>query len=215
MLVAHDAELEARSNHGGTPLHVAAAQGPNPLVIVALAGVDANVNARNDYGGTPLHSAAEHRDTKEPEGRRATLVATVVQTLQAVGTAVDAGDNYGRSALHRATMLNEWMPIVAALIATGMDLNLRDRNGRTALDFAQNPAVIAALRAAGARCGENSEFIDGGCTAAAQAAATSDGLHLPYRKLTLSQAARREQTDVPDSIHGPAPGSADRGNLDS
>ena len=115
---------------------------------------------------------------------------------------MDARDSYGRSALHRATMLNERLPIVAALMATGMDLNLRDSNGHTALDFAQNATVIAVLRAAGAVCGGNSEFTDGSCQPGAQAAATSGELNLMYRELARAQAKFPEQSGVPDSAPG-------------
>jgi hypothetical protein len=145
-----------------------------------------------------LHSAAEYRDAEHGE-RSARVIAAIVQTLAAVGADVDARDSYGRSALHRATMLNERPPIVAALIAINMDVNARDSNDRTALDFAQNPAVIAALRAAGAVCGGTSEFTDGSCQPGAQAAATSEELNLMYRELARAQAKFLEQSGVPDS----------------
>ena len=80
-----------------------------------------------------------------------------------------------------------------------MDVNLRDSNGHTALDFAQNPAVIAALRAAGAVCGGNSVFTDGSCLPGAQSAETAGEAILMYRELARTQTKLLEHSVVPDS----------------
>ena len=104
-----------------------------------------------------------------------------------------------RNALHRATMLNERLPIVAALIATNMDVNARDSNDRTALDFAQNPAVVAALRAAGAVCGGASVFTGGGCHPGPTSAATADAATLMYRDLARIYGRFPEQSGASDS----------------
>ena len=53
-----------------------------------------------------------------------------------------------------------------------------DDNGRTPLDYAQDPVVIEALRAAGADCGLGSVFTDGRC-----------------RPASASSAFENEQTD--------------------
>ena len=58
---------------------------------------------------------------------------------------------------------NEEPVVVGALIGAGAHVNARDDNGRTPLDYAQDPVVIAALRTAGADCGEDSVFDDGRC----------------------------------------------------
>ena len=77
------------------------------------------------------------------------------------------------------------------------------RNGHTALDFAQNPAVIAALRAAGAVCGGDSVFTDGRCQPGPQAAATGEGYHFVYRELAPATAKMLEQSEEPDSLVTP------------
>ena len=58
VLVAAGADIEARTEDGETPLHLAARNNGNPAVITALLDAGADPNARNLFGSTPLHRAA-------------------------------------------------------------------------------------------------------------------------------------------------------------
>ena len=66
LLLADQAEVDAKAADGYTPLHFAASVGDKDLVDLLLAS-KAQVNARANDGGTPLHFAADtgHRDVAE------------------------------------------------------------------------------------------------------------------------------------------------------
>jgi ankyrin repeat protein len=59
----------------------------------------------------------------------------VVQLLLARGAEVNAGDDYGLTALMRASRKGH-REIVQALLAKGADVNAKDKEGRTALMWA-------------------------------------------------------------------------------
>jgi len=52
------ADVNARTESGYTPLHMAAAFNDNPAVLEVLLAAGADVNARTESGWTPLHMAA-------------------------------------------------------------------------------------------------------------------------------------------------------------
>jgi ankyrin repeat protein len=66
LLVANKADINAKSNSGDTPLHMAARNGSKDAVDLLL-GANANLNAKNNAGQTPLDLATlgNHEDIKE------------------------------------------------------------------------------------------------------------------------------------------------------
>ena len=82
LLLANKAEVNAKANDGGTPLH-AAASGGNKDVVELLLASKAEVNAKDNQGMTPLHLAEiwKHAD--------------LVELLLANGADVNATDNRG------------------------------------------------------------------------------------------------------------------------
>ena len=81
------ADLNARSQTGLTPLHVAAANNTNPEIIRTLVELGADLNARAQRGETPLHVAAGFNQTSE-----------VVLVLLELGADHRARDSAGSSA---------------------------------------------------------------------------------------------------------------------
>ena len=73
-----------------------------------------------------------------------------MKALVAAGADVNAKDNFGRSALILAAG-NGATNTVESLIALHADVNARNAQGSTPLAMAKGKAVIALLRAAGAR----------------------------------------------------------------
>ena len=69
---------------------------------------------------------------------------------------VDAKDAYGYTPQHYAAWTGH-VSVVAALIAAGADVNVKDNDGRTPLYFAGHAAVISTLLAAGADANEKDD----------------------------------------------------------
>jgi ankyrin repeat protein len=120
--------------------------------ILLAAGADANAanttagRVKNgpidSFGVTPLMLAATINDPAE------------ISALVKAGPKLDTTDHRHMTALMMAVATDRAnMAIVQRLIDAGADLNVADRYGETALDWAQkyrNPAVLAALEKAGA-----------------------------------------------------------------
>ena len=146
------ADVNARDDAGRTPLHYAARYSDVPTIVTVLVAAMAEVDARSDDGETPLHRAAQFNGNP-----------AMVAALTESGADADAKRNDGQTPLHRAARYNENPAIVTALLSAMASVNVADDNGRTPLDVAQNPAVIAVLRAAGGECGEGRVFADDTC----------------------------------------------------
>jgi len=139
-----DAKPDTRNKTGLMPLHVAARDGDVDRVRELLAqGADANVQVRSreqrspEWGNTPLHYAVASGN------------AEIVKLLVDKGTKVEAANDRGATALHRATQNVE---IVKLLIDKGAKVDAADERGETALHWAAldgTPEVVGALLAAG------------------------------------------------------------------
>src|SRR5262245_8203938 len=95
LLLAHDADVAARSrnNNGNTPLHAALA-GNHKMVAGLLIGRGGDVNATDAAGWRPLHLAAANNNLD------------AIKALVAQGADVGAGNGEGRTALSLAQESN-------------------------------------------------------------------------------------------------------------
>lgn len=115
-----------------TPLHVAAMNDDNPVgVITALVRAGADPNAKAVDGLTPLHMAAGMNANPES-----------IRTVLGVGARLDAKGSNGLTPLHMAARLNKNPAVVAALLGAGADPNARDRERRTAWDYAKHNRAL-------------------------------------------------------------------------
>jgi ankyrin repeat protein len=115
----------------------------------------ANVNVANTDGGTVRNGPIESTGvTPLMDAAASGHIASVPALLQA-GAKVNTQDNRKMTALMMAVATDRARPeTVRQLIAGGADVNLKDRNGETALDWARkfrNPEVLALLTKAGAK----------------------------------------------------------------
>ena len=112
-LITRGAEVNEKCKEGSTPLHIAIAKGQRALVELLIAE-GADVNAKSNYGHTPLDVAALRKRND------------IVEWL----TAEDA--NYSPHVAARLGLLEE----INKLVKKGIDLNVKDTSGRTALHYA-------------------------------------------------------------------------------
>lgn len=91
-LLAHDADINAKDNKGGTLLHYAAGQGYMDVAELLLSH-GADVKVKEEIGQTPLHIAASVGNMD------------VAELLLAHGADVNAKDNYGSTPLYLAAYL--------------------------------------------------------------------------------------------------------------
>jgi ankyrin repeat protein len=141
-LLEHGAEVNVRTRHGTTSLHIAANYGRVEVIRVLLEH-GANVGAEDNDGRTPLHVAtswgsvnADYDTIDVGNGR-----AEVVRVLLEHGANVGAQDNEGRTPLHlmavygRVKMIGR-VEIVRMLLEHGANAGAEDDGGRTPFQIA-------------------------------------------------------------------------------
>ena len=164
--VPYDRYTEPMLNIGVTPLIRATKAGDIPVIELLLAH-GALPNLPNFNGDTPLMAACAKGWINSPS-RGASYTEEqaleVYDLLRAAGADVNARTHFNETALHSAA-LRGWNKIVKKLIADGAELDVKDGNGLTAIDFAmgripkgfneRNPEVrtdtVALLKASGAK----------------------------------------------------------------
>jgi ankyrin repeat protein len=135
--VPYDRYTEPMLNIGATPLLRAVKAGDIPVVKLLLAH-GALANLPNFNGDTPLMAAVGKGWINAPtRGAFYTeeQALEVYSLLRAAGADVNARTHFNETALHSAA-LRGWNEIVKRLVADGAELDVEDRNGLTAIDFA-------------------------------------------------------------------------------
>ncbi|MDR0556012.1 MAG: ankyrin repeat domain-containing protein [Holosporaceae bacterium] len=156
-LVNARADVNAKENHGLTPLHFA----QTAEVVHVLVNAGAGVNAIDNDCKTPLHfartpevvralvNAGAGVNAKDNDGKTPLFYAPtpeVVQVLVNAGAGVNAIDDYGKTPLHYAKRA----AVAQALLDKGARVNTASKDGKTPLFYAPTPEVVLALVNAGA-----------------------------------------------------------------
>nr|WP_043433397.1 ankyrin repeat domain-containing protein [Paenarthrobacter nicotinovorans] len=137
-LIAAGGNVNAKDDIQDSAFLYAGAEGFNEVLELTLAA-GADVRSINRYGGTALIPASEHGHTD------------TVRILIAAGVPVDHVNNLGWTAMQEAILLNNGGPnqqeVVRQLLAAGANPDIRDPQGRTALQNAERLGFteIAAL----------------------------------------------------------------------
>ena len=147
LLLTSGAKIDAKDDDGYTPLHRAVAGFPyskNRPIVELLISKGSDINAINNAGYTPLQTSIEYCGGIEECSKK-----EMFDLLIARGANIEAGSS-GMSALQIA-LVNNRKNMADVLIAkgaggAGSDVNLRDRDGKTALHKAADWNNVDAAR---------------------------------------------------------------------
>ncbi|XP_068913159.1 uncharacterized protein [Tenebrio molitor] len=132
MLLDHGADINAADNSGKTVLHAASTRfgGSSYDYIKMLLDHGADINAADNSGKTVLHAAFESFDGED---------YFYIKMLLDHGADINAVDNSGKTALHAAFKDPNYLPevkVILLFLSRGVDANKRDKEQKTALDYA-------------------------------------------------------------------------------
>ncbi len=168
--LAAGTDVNAKTYHGMTPLHLAAYMDRKEIAELLIAK-GADVNAKDKDGETPLDETdGETADLLRKHGGKTSIwlragesihVATSAGHIEAVKQHLAAGadvnakdDSFGGTPLHYAAMEGH-MEIVELLITKGADVNAATKNGHTALRYTKlHPETAELLRKHGGKTDE-------------------------------------------------------------
>ncbi len=125
-LVNAKCDINAKSNSGDTPLHLAASQG-HAKNIETLLRLGANPYITNVTGQTPLHLASQEGKTN--------AVEALLRNPELRELVDKADEKHNNTALHHAA-INGHKDTVKFLIDSGADIDAVDKKGNTALHLA-------------------------------------------------------------------------------
>ena len=134
ILLNHKADLSAKSISGTTPLHVAAEYCRKDVVVLLLAN-KADINAKRNDGFTPLHLAAMNA---HPDVVEVLLANHAKINIKTEGD--PALDESGSTPLllisYNFVPDDRKIKVMKLLLASGSDVNARNKSGWTSLHFA-------------------------------------------------------------------------------
>lgn len=131
--------INSIDHQGNTALHIAACRGQLAAAEALIAASPSSISLRNNAGETFLHKAISGFQT--PAFRRLDrqidlLKNVICGKVHNMDDIINARNNDGRTALHMAAIGNVHSDLVQLLmIARSIDLNVRDMDGMTPLDY--------------------------------------------------------------------------------
>ncbi|WP_353272555.1 ankyrin repeat domain-containing protein [Wolbachia endosymbiont (group A) of Urophora cardui] len=123
-ILNRNADIEARTNVGETPLHIANAYG-QLKIIELLIDKGASLEAKTNDGLTPLHVAIQH-NSATPE---------IIEFLLNKGVNIEAKTKDDWTPLHYA-VFKDRLDIVKVLSSRGANIEAKNKDGKTPLDLA-------------------------------------------------------------------------------
>ncbi|WP_353286235.1 ankyrin repeat domain-containing protein [Wolbachia endosymbiont (group A) of Crataerina pallida] len=123
-ILNRNADIEARTNIGETPLHIANAYG-QLKIIELLVDKGASLEAKTNDGLTPLHVAIQHNNT----------TPKIIEFLIDKGINIEAKTKDDWTPLHYA-VFKDRLDIVRVLSSRGANIEAKTNDGKTPLDLA-------------------------------------------------------------------------------
>ncbi|HBT75952.1 MAG TPA: hypothetical protein DEB39_03305, partial [Planctomycetaceae bacterium] len=150
------ADVNAKNDQGGTPLHVTAGSNCDARVLQFLITHGADINTKDNEGATPLHSAALLNDKGETVQFLISQGADVhakdtgdmtplhwavgrkndIKIAKIFGEDANTKADGGCTSLHLAELLEFNVDVVQSLVSQGADVNAKDDEGDTPLHWA-------------------------------------------------------------------------------
>ena len=161
--------VNARTDDGLTPLHIAASLNRDPEVIEVLLDNGGDIEAKGHASLMPLHAAVFNKNPAvievlldngaDIEARamngttplQAALFSenpAVVDILLDSGADIEEYDDLGKTPLHVAVLSGD-PKMLEVLLNRGADIEARDVFGKTPLQYATDPDMIELLRTHG------------------------------------------------------------------
>lgn len=126
VLLKHGALVDAVDNFGNTPLHLC-----NDMEVVQLLlRHSASVTLRNKKGETPIHMST---------------YGSKVVALAEAGADIDSVDNTGKTLLMKKSRCFYVFRLLSSLLGLNPSIFLKDKDGKTAIDFTLDPIVRKRL----------------------------------------------------------------------
>ena len=129
-LVKHKADIDAKTNSGDTPLHVAARYGQFQVTMALMHEFNCDINVKGQFGRSLLHSACACSMLSD-----GTVVLYVSKYLSPLMV-----DDNGDTPLHIACSKSESSIYVPQLLKYNPPLLVRNKYGKTPLDVATHRA---------------------------------------------------------------------------
>ncbi len=146
LLLKHGADVNAKNNFGGTPLHSSIMyNSSDETKIVEMAELllkhGADVNAKDNGGLTPLHTGAHNAKNNQ-------ISVEMAELLLKYGADPNTKDKDGRTPLHWAAWNINSHKFAELLLKHGADVNAKDNLGETPLHDARmrSPRTAGILR---------------------------------------------------------------------
>lgn len=143
-LLKDGAQIETPDERGLTPLLSATVEG-HADAVAALLVSGANANVSNRDGSTALMFACNAGGQEGLNNRISPSHDRIAKLLLERKAQLDRQQENGYTALMYSVFRNN-VQLVRLLVGAGANRNLRDRNGKTALDYTQDTQMRAALR---------------------------------------------------------------------
>jgi len=185
LLINYGANVNIKDS-GYSAMHLAAKHDPS-LIQYLIKSPNASINSRDDNGCTPLHYAVEGLHSRSPSSRDPEnirqRISMIKMLLKQPTITINCQNKDKKTPLLIAVDLND-DKVVEILLAAGADPDIKDKNGKSPLDYNYNRVEAAAWMRDGATSSKTiikAKLLEYGAT------------ENPHRERARKERARKER----------------------